>query len=310
MGFGMKDSIGLEIGSAGVRAARVSLSRQPELLAFHHAPLPPGVVREGEIVDQAAVARAISEAVRHVGKSKKVTVAIANQKVVARVAELPYIPEKDLRGAIRYQVQDLIPIPLESAVLDFQVLGEFSNDDQDRMMRVLVVAAHSDMVDSYLDTVGRAGLSPDAIDFTPLALMRSLGSAAGHDGEAEALMDVGTELTSMVVRQNGTPKLARVLSVGGSEAPETLVDEIRGSIKFYTGQSEEGGISRAVLAGEADNLETVAPLLSDALHLPVEVGGALGNVKTPRRIAHKIQAQKQEPLTAAAVGAALGAVES
>lgn len=310
----MKESIGIEIGSAAVRAARVSLSRQPQFEAFHQVPLPAEAVRDGEIVDSEPVEKAVAQAVKGVGGAKTVTVAVANQKVVARIAELPHIDEKELRGAIRYQVQDLIPIPLESAVLDFVVLQEFTNEDQDKMIRVLVVAAHKDMINSFLETIERAGFSADAVDFTPLALMRSLGriqrSSAEQNGGGEALIDVGAELTCMVVRQKEIPRLARVLAVGANQEPATLVDEIRGSIKFYTGQSEDGAISRVVLSGEAQNLEEIAPLLSDGLDVPVEVGSSLSSIKSSQKAIRQVHGQRAESVVAVALGAALGAMDS
>ena len=57
------------------------------------------------------------------GLEKKVRVGIANQKIVVRVLELPPLEDpKELEAAVRFQAQDQIPMPLDSAVLDFQPL--------------------------------------------------------------------------------------------------------------------------------------------------------------------------------------------
>jgi len=313
----VKESIGIEIGSLAVRAARISVSNHtPQLEAFAQVPLPAGAARDGEIADSGVVAKAIAEACDQLGAAKGqagISICLANQKVVARIAELPYMEASDLKGAIRYQVQELIPIPMESAVLDFQVLQEFTNDDEERMMRVLVVAAHKDMINSFVETFEQAGLVPEAIDFTPLAIMRSMGAHGrllpDHPGEGEALIDVGEEITSMVVHENDVPKLARVLAIGGNEPAEDLVEEIKGSIEYYVGQAENGGISKVVISGETPDLSQLSPFLAEALHAPVETGGCFQNIKDARS-GKGLDKELTEPLMAVAVGAALGAMQS
>ena len=48
---------------------------------------------------------------------------MSNQKVIVRNIDMPEMTEAELVGAIEYQAQDYIPIPVEEAVLDFQILG-------------------------------------------------------------------------------------------------------------------------------------------------------------------------------------------
>ena len=52
---------------------------------------------------------------------------------------------------------DMIPMPIEQAILDFYPVEEFTNDNGERMLRVLLVAAARDMVGSALEAVKRAG---------------------------------------------------------------------------------------------------------------------------------------------------------
>ena len=176
-----KDAIGLDIGTSGVRAAHVVVAKRPFTLeAFGQVPLPQGAVREGEIIDGAAVAKAVSQlwkAVRF--KTKRVILGVANQKVVVRPADLPFMEEQELRGAIQFQVQDLLPMPIEDAIIDFQVLDEFMTDGNERMMRVLVVAAQKQMIGVFVDSAQQAGLDPVGIDHIPFALIRSLGETGG-----------------------------------------------------------------------------------------------------------------------------------
>ena len=111
-------AIGLDIGTNAVRAAEVSFGRGgPVLRRFGQVALPYGTVVAGEVVDVPAVSAALRRLWKEVGySSRKVVVGVANSRVVARVSELPDMPDADIRSSLQYQVQDLIPIPLEEAV--------------------------------------------------------------------------------------------------------------------------------------------------------------------------------------------------
>ena len=224
----VRDSIGLDIGTSGVRAAHVGLAKHPSTLEnFGQVSLPPGVVKDGEIMDVDQVARAISELWKRAGFRKKtVSLGVANQQTVARPIDLPYMAEQELKGALQFQIQDAIPMPIEDAVLDFQILDEFLTENNERMMRVLLVAAQKDMINACVQAVDKAGLSLEAIDFIPIALIRSLGdsndSLARPAGNGEAIIDVGAGVTKIVVHEAGIPRFVRVLSIGGNTLTEAV----------------------------------------------------------------------------------------
>src|SRR5438132_275260 len=83
-------------------------------------------LRPGEVVDPAAVSTAIRRLWREAGfRTRQVITGVGNQRVVARQADLPEMGEEDLRSALVFQAGELIPIPVEEAILDFQVLEHF-----------------------------------------------------------------------------------------------------------------------------------------------------------------------------------------
>jgi type IV pilus assembly protein PilM len=171
--------VGLDIGTSGVRAAELSLGKGPATLErFGQVALPLGAVRDGEVIDCDTVAGAIRQLWAQAKfSSKKVVVGVANQKVVVRQVDLPWLPIKELRQSLAYQVQDYIPMPVEQAILDFHPLEEFTSESGGRMLRVLLVAAARDMVGSAMEAVSKAGLQPSMVDLTSFAVLRSQVSA-------------------------------------------------------------------------------------------------------------------------------------
>ena len=109
--------VGLDIGTSGVRAAELTLGKGAATLErFGQVALPEGAVRDGEVVDVAAVAAAVKQLWAQAKFStKKVVVGVANQKVVVRQVDLPWLPLDELKKSLAYQVQDFIPLPVEQA---------------------------------------------------------------------------------------------------------------------------------------------------------------------------------------------------
>ncbi len=195
---------------------------------FGQVALPPGAVRDGEVIDSDAVAAAIRQLWAQAKFStKRVIVGVANQKVVVRQVDLPWLPLDELRTSLAFQVQDFIPMPVEQAILDFHPLEEFTADNGARMLRVLLVAAGRDMVGSAVEAVTKAGLDPTMVDLTSFAVLRSLISGSGLGSvEAEALVDLGASVTNIVVHQGGVPRFVRILLMGGGDITDSVAERL------------------------------------------------------------------------------------
>ncbi|MBV8297285.1 MAG: type IV pilus assembly protein PilM [Acidimicrobiia bacterium] len=223
-------AVGLDVGTSAVRAVELVLGRdQVTLTRFGQVALAPGAVVGGEVVDAPAVASAIRRLWREAGFRAGTTVlGVGNQRVVVRQADFPAMSDQDLRSALQFQAQDLIPIPVEDAILDFQLVEEFATPDGE-MQRILLVAAQRDMVRSLLAAVEGGGLSASMVDLIPFALMRALtDSSLARDLEptADAIVCVGASITNVVVHQRGVPEFVRMLGVGGDDITKGIANEL------------------------------------------------------------------------------------
>jgi type IV pilus assembly protein PilM len=243
--------LGLDIGTSSVRAAEVSIKSDPPTLErFASVALPRGAVSGGEVAEAGTVTAAIKELLaKGRFRVKRTALGVANQKVVVRQVDMPYMEEEELRGALQFQAQEYIPIPIEDAILDFQVLEEATNESGDRTLKVLLVAAQRDMINAFVNVAQEAGLDPAVVDLSPFADMRALTSGVPLLGgrESEAVIDVGGGVTNIVVHEGGKPRFVRILPMGGNDVTDALVaglsiaiDEAEG-VKARIGLSAEGG---------------------------------------------------------------------
>ena len=265
--------IGLDIGSTAVRAAELHTGGDvPSLVRAAQVPLPLGAVENGEIRDAAAVSEALRELWRRGGfKSRQVTMGVGNQRVVVREVALPSIPEKELRDSLAFQVQEFIPISVDEAVLDYDILGEFEHEGR-TMLRLLLVAAHQAMVDTVVEAAAAAKLTPVGLDLTTFALVRAIGTMeepleAQVEGE-EALVDIGAHGTNICVHERGmtrfvrflpsagrdvTVAIARALNVGDDEA-----ERLKRGETLESGPSPEDarGVAMSRAAGFVDEIRS------------------------------------------------------
>jgi type IV pilus assembly protein PilM len=223
--------VGVDLGSYGVRAVELTLAGgQATLERFAQVTLPPGAIRDGEVVDPTAVASSVRRLWTEGGfKGKSVVVGVANQRVIVRLAEMPAMSEEDLTSALRFEAQDLIPIPVDDAILDFQILDDVVDSEGDARMRVLLAAAQRDMVRNHLAAVEAAGLRAGVVDVVPFAMVRALTANAGtldFDTRAEAIVCIGGGVTNVVVHERGVPRFVRVLLVGGDDVTDAIVREL------------------------------------------------------------------------------------
>ena len=216
--LGGKTSVGLDIDRGAIKAVEVSL-RGGEYTLRHvgYHRLPPGTIVDGEVADEGLLAEEIDEFWdAHAFGNKSVYLGIANRNVVARVLEFPPMDPDDLEGAVGYEAEEHIPMPLNESVLDHVVLGPRGEAGEGD--RVLVVAAQREMVRRYTSAVRSGGLRAVGVDVKALALTRSAlpGEFFAEEG-AVVLLDVGTEVSNLVVAEGETPALTRFVPVGFSD---------------------------------------------------------------------------------------------
>ncbi len=217
-----KVRVGLDIGSTAVRAAEISVGgSQVSVLRAAQVKVAAGAVENGEVRDPGAVSESLRE-LWAVGKfkSRQVVMGVGNQRVVVREIGLPWLPEKELRSSLGFQVQEFIPMSVDDVVLDFDALGEFEQEGR-RMIRILLVAAQRVMVDAVVAAAEGAKLDPVGLDLVPFALVRAVGASdVGMDlDEAgdEAVVDIGAHVTNICVHARGVTRFVRILPSGGRD---------------------------------------------------------------------------------------------
>jgi type IV pilus assembly protein PilM len=226
----MKMPSGISIGRRRSAAEIVGLDIQPGFAAAVRSKvngsiiaeqaacmaLPSDTMRDGEVVDEGALADALREMFAESGMNKRVRVGVANQRTVLRTLELPPVTDqKELAAAVTFQAQDQVPMPLSNAVLDFHPLGIVDTPAGPRQ-RVVLVAAQRDMIERLVASVRRAGLTPEGVDLSAFALIRSLyRPAADQEGSPSRVLYLNVDgLTNLAIAEGSVCRFTRVVGSG------------------------------------------------------------------------------------------------
>jgi type IV pilus assembly protein PilM len=261
-----KTLVGLDIDATGIVAASVVVNGRVRVERAAFAPLEPGIIRDGEVADVDGLAEALRTLYReNKGLDKRVRVGLANQKIVVRVVDLPYLEDaKELAAAVRFQAQDQLPMPLEHAVLDHQPLAVI-NDGTSRRQRVLLVAARREMVERVLAALRAAGLKPEGVDLSAFATVRAL-HRAGPDDELVLYLAIGG-LTNLAVARGTECTFARASGSGVEALAVELAERAALTLEHAYGWLAHVGVQDPIenVTGDRQIVEHSRQILLDGV---------------------------------------------
>jgi type IV pilus assembly protein PilM len=243
---GAKRLVGLKVGASQLAAARVANNGSAELLQLAREPLEPGIVVGGELRDPDALAEALKEFfAKHKLPKKGVRLGIANNRIGVRTFDIAGIhDQKQLTNAIRFRAQEALPIPIDEAVLDFQVLGDGVDDQGQPTKRILLVVAYRELIDRYMDACKKAGIQLVGIDLEAFALLRALQApqdGTGSDPSAALVaVSIGHDRSTFAVSDGRVCEFTRVLEWGGAALNVAIARALEAA------PSEVDGVKRAL----------------------------------------------------------------
>ena len=192
-------------------------------------PLASGIVSGGELRDTQALADALRTFFDDNDLPRRgVRLGVASSRIGVRSVELPAIDdESQFLNAIRFRAQEALPIPLDEALLDYRVLGEREAEGGQILRRVLLVVAHRELVERYVEACRLAGLTLSGIDLEAFALLRALAPPADRDESAIVAVSIGHDRTTLAVSDGRVCEFTRVLEWGGAELNAGLAQRSR-----------------------------------------------------------------------------------
>ncbi len=256
----------LNISALSVRLLSV---KGDQVTGWGEAPLGPGLVRDGLVLQPGAVGEVIRALLQSVKiPQKRVIFSLGGLSFTHRILSLPRMKPALLTEAIQRSARKELPLPLEELYLSWQV-AEARPDELD----FFVVGVPRNLVDAAVQTMAAAGLEPYLMDLKPLALVR-----AANRGEA-IIVDLEPDSFDIVVVVGGIPAVMHTISPHGEGATledniQRLNDALSKSLSYYNRGHPERPLPQdtpLLLTGELATRADAGRLIQAEIEFPLEV---------------------------------------
>lgn len=294
--FPKQGCVGLDIGHNSIKAVQVERSGEGWVVQkAAEAPTPPDSVKDGVVIDQAAMTDAIRAILREGRFGVQVAnIAVSGGPVLVRTVRVPKMPEATLRKSIRYEASRYVPTSPEESYIEFEIVGDAGENQMD----IIVAAAPRDVVDSRIHACQSAGVEVDVVEVEAFAAYRSLVETNQlHDWKESvvALVDIGSVTTNVSVVERGVFSMTRSIAQGS----QALTDALASYFKLSPSDAEAGK-KQLDLAGlltengpkENPPLRVIQPLVDEL-------------IREVRRSLNYYQSQQNERSTGNAISAVL-----
>lgn len=225
---------GLDIGTSTIKAALIARhGKLPKLISFGSIATPqPGMVSDSD-ADLGVVSKGIKKLLDSLKiEAPTVVSALPESKIFTRIIDdLPYLSDEELSSAIKYSIEEFVPLPADQVNLYWQVLDRSKPKNH---TVVFVVASPKNTVNKYLKVLHSAGIMPMAIETELVAATRSL-VGSNIFAPTTMVVQLGAASTDFAVVSRGMIFLTRSISTGGL----ALTRAISQYLNFEITQAEE-----------------------------------------------------------------------
>jgi type IV pilus assembly protein PilM len=305
---------GVDISSSAVKMVELSSSGKSgiKLERYVIEPIPRDVLVEGKIEKPDVLAEILQKAAKHLGsRAKHVAAALpANAVITKKMVMSAKLRADELDTQVQSDAQQHVPFQMDEVNYDFIVLGPASNPEESE---VFFAAARKEAVEDRVAVIEQAGLKARIMDSEQFAVQRAAIGALERAGEVLtdrniALVDIGTNTTTVTVFRNGDqvfhreqafggavltsdiiqtfnvhPEEAEKMKVGKFPVPDDYVDrvlepfmasvaqEIQLALQMFTTSTAYTTVEAVYLAGGSAGIEGMAQSVAAKLELPVNL---------------------------------------
>jgi type IV pilus assembly protein PilM len=202
--------------------------------------------------------------------------ALPGQTVVIRYPRLGEKAKANLDEAVQREAGQNIPYDLTEVQLDWSLLEELKEADETQI-KVLLVAAKHEVIDSRIQVLNAAELACSVLDVDSLALADAAEvSGMFRAGETVALLNIGLTSASIHFVKDGVSNFIRDVSWGARELMQAIAKDRRCDLQEAERLLQEMGHEKPAPPPEPAPAETPKAMpLDDPFGEPVSAASLL-----------------------------------
>lgn len=210
---GVGDFFGLDIGTTAVRAVQLAPTGKGKWALRHYGYAPVDI--KTATADSAEARHRLGEVIMTVVgqsgiKTKNVAIGLPSSKTFITVVDLPAVSEAELKGTIKYQLDQYIPMSADEAKVDWSPLGQSLHDPSQQ--EVLLASTAAAYAEERLELVESLGFDVIAAEPDSLAMIRSILQPGAPT--AQVIVDIGEQTINVAMTYGDVPRLVRTIPNG------------------------------------------------------------------------------------------------
>ena len=239
---------GLDLGASSIKLVQMKPKRDKlyEMTSLLIGTTPAMTIKDGVIIDPRALGDSIKQLVlANKLNVQKVVGAASGQSVVMRPINMPKMQERELQNAVRFEAERSLPYSVSDALVRGMILRKDLEEDP-KAMEVLLIAAPNELVKNTQDVIRFAGITPEAIDMEPFALLRALEFCLEPElfRRTVALVNLGASSTSINIYKAGMLRTNRTVLVAGNSFSKVIGQSLNLSFEEAEKIKKDKGVIR------------------------------------------------------------------
>lgn len=207
--------LSIELSNTTIRIVQMDYKTQNPRVYYHVVcNTPEASINDGYLINPDAVANAIRTALvsNRIKGTKNVIFTISSTKIVTREQQLPQMKPAQLDSMIQTNLSDYFPIDLDNYQVAYTVLGTIDEGKDAGKLRVSIMAAENNLVESYKQLAASCGLSLVQVDNVANSVYQVLKSE--NRPQCKMVLKIEENATSVLVIKNESLLLQRNIGFG------------------------------------------------------------------------------------------------
>lgn len=229
-----RDRVSIDIGSKYIKI--VEGMYDGKIISIKNLatiPTPENSYLDGDITDFSALKSTLYSVINQVGiTSKEAIYTMESKSIISREVELPSVNEKDIKQMMEYQVEEYFPVNLDEYVMQSKVVEEIDTEEK-KESKISVSILPKTMCEEYLNLTESLNLKPIALDMNDNSIYKLLSESFKVSGKGEdvnnktiAALDIGYNVTNIIIIENGIFRFSRLVEVGGKDINKSIEEHL------------------------------------------------------------------------------------
>lgn len=306
--------ITISIGSEEIKLCELDNSkRNVSVLWAETVPTPANSYDEGEIVDIEKISKILKQTIfKNRINAKHVIFTVQGPKFANKEITIPNVKKDKIRSVVDANCSEYFPINTEEYVFSYSVLESFVQEGR-KQLRLMIVAAPEDIIESYYTLADRLEMKLECIDFVGNSTLQIIKHQI--DTAPDIVIQVNNATTVVNILKNGVLQMQRTIPYGMNvlinavmderQVPEVSAEQIIRSEKlihssfdgdqvtdslrymvanlsrvvdYYTTRNQDSPLEKAYLITDGFDILGLEELLGTELNIPIVAMKELRNI--------------------------------